>query len=106
MKRGELGLTLGDVAERLGCSVSYVSDVERQRRAPFDDDRLADLADLFEIPADEVLAAARLTRGITLETTGTTESHREAALALARSWKKLSAEQLSKIIEATRAKEE
>lgn len=101
-KRKRLHLTLGDVAKAIGYTVSYVSDVERRRRAPFEDDKLKILAELFQMPAQELIEAAQLTRGITLNSPPDDPLHREqqeAALALARSWRRLSKRQLQRIVE-------
>lgn len=103
-KRREMSLTLGDVAEALDYSVSYVSDVERRRRAPFEDAKLKVLATLFKMPAEELIEAAQLTRGIILDTPPNDPlrtEHQEAALALARSWGRLNKDQLKKIVALT-----
>ena len=97
--RNYRGLTLGAVARALECSVGYVSDVERARRAPYDEKRLANLAQLFAVPADVLIDAALITRDQILETDGTDREHREVALALARSWKQLSRQAIAQIRE-------
>lgn len=55
--------TLGRVAEHVGFSTSYVSDVEHGRRAPFDDDVIDTLAVLLSADKKVLRQAAARTRG-------------------------------------------
>lgn len=95
--RRDRNLKLLDVARALGFSVAYISDVERERRAPYDDDKIRKLAVLLECEAEQLLRAARISNGIQLDTANTTDEHREAALALGREWSSLSSEALKEI---------
>ena len=47
-------LTLRDVAEELGVSVSFVSDVEQGRRKPFDEEKTQKLIDFLEFTEEDV----------------------------------------------------
>lgn len=57
-RRTASGITLGDVASALSCSISYVSDVEHGRRNPFDNNQISKLADLLKCSAQELMRAA------------------------------------------------
>jgi len=46
-------LTMKDVAEFLGVSAPYVSDVENRRKRPFNEKILAQLAEYYEMSEDE-----------------------------------------------------
>jgi transcriptional regulator with XRE-family HTH domain len=63
-RRKDAGKTLGDVAEVLGVSVVYVSDVERSNRRPFDSERIIKLAKFLKTPAAPLIAAADQERGV------------------------------------------
>ena len=47
-------LTLKDVAEELGVSVSFVSDVEQGRRKPYDEAKTQKLIEFLKLSEDEV----------------------------------------------------
>lgn len=96
-KRAEHSLTLGFVARAIEVTPSYVSDVERGRRAPFPDRKLPALAEVLRVPVDELVELARLSRGITLDSRS--REHQDAALALARAWARLTPQQLEAIAE-------
>lgn len=61
--RRDTRVRLADVASALGCSVSYVSDVEHGRRNPFDAPKLRVLAEAFGVPFADVLELASVTQG-------------------------------------------
>jgi len=46
-------LTMKDVADHLGISISYMAAVENRRKAPFDGDRLESLAEFLKLSEDE-----------------------------------------------------
>lgn len=48
-KREERRIALRDMARRLGVSAPFLSDVEKDRRNPFDSDRLEKLAGILEL---------------------------------------------------------
>lgn len=56
--------TLGDVAELLGVSVVYVSDVERGNRGPFSNERIIKVAELVNTDPAPLIAAAAAERGV------------------------------------------
>lgn len=80
--RLEAGIRLADVADALGCSVSYVSDVERGRRGPFRFSQLRVLAEAFGMPLADVLELASVAQGY-VHVTGDDEALRRAARAAA-----------------------
>lgn len=53
-KREEKGITLRKMAEQLECSAPYLSDVEKDRRNPFDMDKLELIARILCLTDDEV----------------------------------------------------
>ena len=52
-KRIEKGITLRDMASRLGVTAPYLSDVEKDRRNPFDMDKLTLLATILQLSPEE-----------------------------------------------------
>ena len=52
-KRIEKGITLRDMASRLGVTAPYLSDVEKDRRNPFDMDKLTLLASILQLAPEE-----------------------------------------------------
>lgn len=95
--REAAGLTQTAVAAQLGVSTVYVSDVERDRRAPFHGERLRELTTLLGVPDDRLFVAALRTSGrLILEVT--TPEQAEIAAALATAWP-LPAEQLEALAE-------
>ena len=56
--RRRLDKSLQDVADALGVTAVYVSEVERGKRPPFTSERLTALAQVLELPLDQVKAAA------------------------------------------------
>lgn len=80
--RRAAGIRLVDVAAALGCSVSYVSDVEHGRRNPFDLERLTILAEAFGMPLADVLELASVTQGY-VHVTGDEDALRRMARACA-----------------------
>lgn len=50
-------LTLSDVSDKTGLSISFLSDIERERTKP-SLDTLAKLADCYHVPVNEVIAKA------------------------------------------------
>ena len=62
--RREAGKRLSDIANLLGVSVVYVSDVERGNRRPFNNDRILRVARLLQTDAASLIAAADQERGV------------------------------------------
>ena len=52
-KRVQMGITLRDMASRLGLTAPYLSDVEKDRRNPFDMDKLTQLARILALTPEE-----------------------------------------------------
>lgn len=94
---------LREAAVAIGYSLSHYSDIERGRRAPPDDERIVKLADFFEVPSEDLLDAARLTKGVRLTVDDESPIRREAALALSRCWDLLSEADLSRLVEMLQA---
>lgn len=67
-RRKTTGTTLGNVASKLGCSTSYLSDIEHGRRSPFGPTHMKLLAAALECPLEELWrASARDTRCVRFE---------------------------------------
>lgn len=52
-KRVEKGITMRRMAELLGCSAPYLSDVEKDRRNPFDMEKLRRLSRILSLSRNE-----------------------------------------------------
>lgn len=52
-KRVEKGITLRKMADMLGCSAPFLSDVERDRRNPFEMDKLERLSQILGLDQEE-----------------------------------------------------
>lgn len=81
--------TLVDVAKLLELSTSYVSDIERGHRAPYSNERIEKVAELFGAPAAPLLRAAAVSRGVFELSTNVSEPGREAGASLMRVWDQL-----------------
>lgn len=98
--RGRAGKSMGDVARYLGVSVTYISDVEREVRAPLTTDKIMKVAHFLSIPSghvEDLLRAAAASRGAFEFNAGVTPKHDEVGAALMRGWSSLSPEQLESI---------
>jgi transcriptional regulator with XRE-family HTH domain len=95
-RRGER-LTLAGLAGRLGCSTSYLSDLERGRRAPPRGELAARLEAL--LPASDLRAAAAAARGVAELPLGD-GARRRLGLQLARRWATLDAAALRRLAAA------
>jgi transcriptional regulator with XRE-family HTH domain len=96
--RKAAGKTLGDIAEALGVSLSYLSDVELGNRAPFDKERTIRLAALLEVDTDELLIPAAESRGaFELEAKAVSPQAREVGAMLMRGWEDFTEDDLKKI---------
>lgn len=102
--REEAGLRLGEFAERLGVSKTYLSDVELGRRAPFPAKTIRIAATLLGVDPHYLLAKAAEARGA-FELEPVTPRHREAGMALMRRWSELDDDALSAIMKAIGAQE-
>lgn len=52
-KRKEHNLTLRKMADLLGISAAFLTDVEKDRRNPFDQDKLERISEIFHLSEDE-----------------------------------------------------
>lgn len=99
--RESAGRTLRDVASALGFSVPYLSDIERERRAPLVDVdilRAAAFLDLDDTRTSALLLEAARARGaFHLASHDVSDRHREVGALLARHWHALTDEQLDAI---------
>jgi transcriptional regulator with XRE-family HTH domain len=62
-QRKRAGKTLGQTAQHLGISLTYLSDVERDQRPPLNPERIRAAAAWFEIDPTELLEAAAERQG-------------------------------------------
>lgn len=76
-------MTLGDVAKHLGCTISFVSDVEHGRRNAFEARQIIQLGELFRIDPGPLLAEAAKSRG-SVKISSRREDVLEMAAGLAR----------------------
>lgn len=63
-RRREAGKTLSNVADVLGVSIVYVSDVERGNRRPLDNDRIVKVAKYLKTDPAPLIHAAAFERGV------------------------------------------
>lgn len=102
--RRRLNKSLQEIADALGVTAVYVSEVERGKRPPFTIERLPALAKVLELDLDEVEKAAWTEKGmIQWDPSKTSGKQLEALLALARGG--LSENQLEKILEIARQRQ-
>jgi len=103
--RVEAQKTLKGVADCLGWSVVYLSDIERGRRNPPAAEDIKKIADCIGCPASQLLDQADLDRErVEIPLTNTGRSN-EAALALARRWTDLTEDQLHHIMKIVKEEE-
>lgn len=96
--RKDAGKTMGELARHLGVSISYVSDIELENRAPFDRSKIIQAADYLEADVLEHLKAAAAYRGaFELDAIHATKMGREVGAALARGWNDLSDDDMKAI---------
>ena len=94
-------MSLRELAERLGLSVIYVSDMETGRRMPPSQDIAREWASVLNIePDDFVTKALRDKRVLELPIEGEPEKKKEVAVMLARSWDTLTEAQQDELAEA------
>ncbi len=95
--RVKAGWTLARLAEHLGVSVPYLSEVERFSRAPLTADRARAAAEALGVDPVEFQKAAAVSRGSFSLKAGPTPLHVEVAAALAAMWLDLSVSDLNSI---------
>jgi transcriptional regulator with XRE-family HTH domain len=96
--REDLRISMGQVARHLGVSVSYVSDVELGKRAPFTDDRIKEAASYLGVKPEPFLELAGRCRGF-FEIHPQNQMQFKVGAALARRFGELSEDQLGKLQE-------
>lgn len=97
-KRKEKELTLGRVAEEIGVSVTFLSEVERGEKPPLTEKYLNALGSLLEVTVRELEAAAIESRNqFRLDVTNVGQPHREFAAALERRFTTLSEERIREL---------
>lgn len=102
--RRRLNKSLQDVANALGVTVVYVSEVERGKRPPFTQERLPALAQVLELDLDELKTVAWAERrAIEWDPSTVSDKQIEALMALARGG--LSDNQLERILEIARQRQ-
>jgi len=102
-RRG-LDKSLQDVADALGVTAVYVSEVERGKRPPFTIERLSALAEVLELDLDRLRAAAWAEkRMIEWDPSTASDKQVQALVALARGG--LSESQLDEILEIAKVKQ-
>ncbi|MGD0097985.1 MAG: helix-turn-helix transcriptional regulator [Terracidiphilus sp.] len=82
--RRRLNKSLQDVADALGVSAVYVSEVERGKRPPFTTERLPALAQVLELDPDQLKFAAWQEKRMIELTPAASDKEIEALVALAR----------------------
>jgi len=93
--------TMGDLADHLGTTVSFVSDMERGQKPPMTSVRIRQTSSFLGLNAGELealLIAAACSRGnFELDAENVTPKAREVGAMLMRSWSELTDEQLEAI---------
>jgi len=91
-------MTLGDLADRIGVSVAYISSVERGVKPPLSEDRIRQVAKAAGISPDGLLEAAAESRGaFLLDSNHRSSVAKDVGAALMRGWPDLSDRQLRAI---------
>ena len=96
-QRKERELTLGRVAEELGISLTFLSEVERGEKPPLHDKYFVDLAPLLGLAVIELEAAATASRNQFRLDASIGPRHREFAAALERRWTTLTEERIREL---------
>lgn len=90
--RLDAGQTQAQLAQALGLSAAYISDIEHQRRNPLSREDILKAAATLSCDPGELLKAAALDRGEVTLPLGPTDAHRDLALSLAARWETAVAE--------------
>ena len=105
--RIDMGETLGDMADRLGITSSYLSAIEKGKRPapPGLVDKVAELYSLSDVAKHELSAAADKTlKSVKVELDGASDSKRDAALCFARSFDDLDDETAKNVLKLLKKK--
>jgi len=104
--RKQAGKTLGELADFLGLSISYVSDVELGNRAPLEKERNLRIAQFLGQPSDALLAAAAEWNGaFELDAKSVSDKAREVGAMLMRDWLDFTDEELEQFAKIVRKKD-
>jgi len=96
---------LKELADALGWSTVYVSDLERGRRNPPAPEKIHEIAEFLDIRVDELLDLANEDRQrVELNLLQKSPRQAKAALMLARSWDGLSDEEADNIVKVLERK--
>jgi len=97
--RNEKGNTLKQVAEYLGVSVTYISDVERTARAPFTRERIRVAAEFLDVHPNQLFTCAAEYYGAYRLSVSqhTRPAARHVGARLMERWAELSDEELGRI---------
>jgi transcriptional regulator with XRE-family HTH domain len=99
--------SMGQVARQLGVSVTYISDVERGKRAPLRPERIEKVAKYLNADPADLLDAAGRSRGVfELDAAAVSPKAREVGAALMRGWPGFSDDKLEKIAAAIKGTED
>lgn len=97
--RTSQGKTLKDVAEHMGWSIIYLSDIERERRNPPKPDAIKKLGAFLGVPEKELYNKIDMQRQrVELEIKPGNEKATDAALLLARKWTDFTDDEFSELI--------
>lgn len=100
-RRQKSGVTLLQLANELGWSVAYVSDIERGRRDPPGDHFVRKAARMIGCNEEELLEAAWIDRGyFQLSAAVSSALHHRVGSKLALRWEALTEDQLRRILDA------
>lgn len=103
--RLKAGWTLARLADYLGVSIPYLSEVERSHRAPLTVDRVRSAAAALGVDPAEFQKAAGVSRGAFALPAGPTPLHVDVGAELAEQWPGLSEHALKRVREALYAGE-
>lgn len=87
------GVSQRSVADFLGVSIPYVSDIENDRRLPWDSARIMKVAEFLGADAGLLLQSAMSARDLRLDMDGASPNKIAAAMALVVIWETLTDEQ-------------
>jgi len=101
--RKRSGKTMFQLAQHLGVSVVFISDVERGNRAPLTAERILKLTEFLSLDPEPFLLAAAKSRGsFELDATRVSGNAQRVGAALMRGWAELKEEDLEKIARIVR----
>lgn len=97
--REQASKSMRAMADAVGVSVVYISDIERGRRNPPQGEKLARMAQCLEVDVNDLEEiAAKERRRVELELSEQDSVISDAALTLARRWDSITSEEASQII--------